>query len=618
MLKALNVTSLRLITALFACLLLSACGGGGDSTNDNPPPTPQPVPTTPTPSPAPTEVGKFATPQTTSRFLTMATFGPTPSDVELLTGTSASEWILEQFSQPVTPFLSSVQDYYEMGEPPSGMLADAFDQAATTYTFWRNAVHGDDQLRQRMAFALSQITVVSNGGGGLLGIFPQTLGYYQDILAEHALGNYRDLLEAITYSPAMAEYLTYLGNQKGDPTTGRVPDENYARELLQLFTIGLVALNPDGTPMVDATGNSIEVYDNEDITELAKVFTGLDSPRLDMQQNLAARIAQITEAVTQPLSIDPDKHSTDAKSFLNFTIAANTSGAESISLALDHIMAHPNVGPFIGRQLIQRFVTSNPRPEYVERVANAFDQGLYKLPNGIEVGDGRKGDLKATIAAILFDPDIDETIAFTTDEFGKVREPILRLTHFMRAFETDMSRPEYIGQLYDTSPLSVLGQHPYRSPSVFNFYRPGYVASGTLSAQAGLVAPELQIVNASSIPGYINLLSFGSFQAQRDSYGQLRQIFARYNVEFDDSQAQQTFVADYSSVLELADDSTALIDYLDNLLLYGSLSDSTRLQLIATLDEFPQDSLQDNDARLTLIGYAVLMIMSSPDYLVQR
>ena len=613
----------KLAVIMCVSMLLSACGGGsGDSAEDSiePAPITPPPSTTPPASPAPDLSGQFETPEKTSRFLTIATFGPKPENVQNYIGTSASDWVLEQFDAPVSPFLSGVQEYYEMGSPQQGMIADAFDQGATTYVFWRNAVHGEDQLRQRMAYALSQITVVSNGSGGLLGILPQTVGYFQDILAEHALGNYRDLLEAVTYSPAMAEYLTYLGNEKGNASSGRVPDENYAREILQLFTIGLVQLNPDGSEIRDADGNAIETYDNNDITGLAKVFTGLNNPALRFSSgaDIVRRSEQIRQAITEPLLINEEAHSSDEKTFLGLTISANTQAKTSIEMALDHIMTHPNVGPFVSKQLIQRFVTSNPSPSYIERVASAFDQGTYALPNGVVVGDSRKGDLKATISAILFDPENTLEFAMSNDTFGKVREPILRLSHFMRAFNTDMSTPEYVAQLYDTSALSTLGQHPYRSQSVFNFYRPGYKAPGTLSANEGLVAPELQILNASSIPGYINLLSHGTFQLQRETFEQFRPIFLRFSASFDATQAQQTFVPDYQEAIELTNDASALVDYLDALLTYGNLSDFTKQEIIATLNQYPRDDLQESGGRARLVGYAVLLLMSSPDYLIQR
>ena len=267
--------ALRAISACAVAALLIGCGGGGSSPDGGvsvAPPAPPPVP--PPPPPPVNTMGVFQSKDSTSRFLTRATFGPKPAVVDALTGTSASDWLRAEFAKPASPSLSEVQRYYALGTPQRGMLADGFDQGATTFVFWRNAVEGDDQLRQRMIFALSQILVVSNGSGGLNGIFPQTVGYHQQILSDHAFGNYRDLLEAVTYSPAMAEYLTYFGNAKADPETGSVPDENYAREILQLFSIGVEELNLDGTPRLRG-GRSVETYDTDDIVGLARVFTGL-------------------------------------------------------------------------------------------------------------------------------------------------------------------------------------------------------------------------------------------------------------------------------------------------------------------------------------------------------
>ena len=600
--------------AVLAAAMLSACSSGGGSPADDPRPPQEPG----NPSDPSGPVGRFATAQTTSRFLTMATFGPKPGEIDALTGTSASDWIRAQFAAPASPWLSDVQDYYDLGTRRPMMLADGFDQGATTWVFYRNAVHGEDQLRQRMIYALSQILVVSNGSGGLLGIFPQTLGYYQEILSEHAFGNYRDLLGDVTYSPAMAEYLTYLGNQKGDPALGRVPDENYAREILQLFTIGLVALNPDGTPVLGADGQPVELYDNEDITGLARVFTGLDEPALKLVEPFPGRIPSIVAAAQRPLPMVEDRHSDELKTFLGRTIPAGTPGAASIDQALDHIMAHPNVGPFVGRQLIQRFVTSDPEPAYVARVASAFDAGRYTLPDGGSVGTGRKGDLRAALAAVLFDPAAEFEAAQQSGRFGKVREPVLRITHLARAFDADMTQPEYVMPLFDTSPNSALAQHPFRSPSVFNFYRPGYVPPATRAGELGLTVPELQIVNASTTPGYVNLLSYGALGLQREAFGDARAPFSLFGVPFDSAVAQRAFVPDYTDELPLARDAAALVDHLDGLLLYGTMTETTRRELVRTLEAYPADALETEAGREDLVGYAVTLVMASPDYLVQR
>ncbi|WP_274602048.1 DUF1800 family protein [Pseudoalteromonas sp. S16_S37] len=275
------------------------------------------------------------------------------------------------------------------------------------------------------------------------------------------------MLKAVTYSPAMGYYLTYLGNKKGDPNKGTVPDENYARELLQLFSIGLLALNQDGTTKLDKTGQAIEVYDNQDITGLARVFT-----ELNYDEESAEQEGMFYNSVfTLPMIAFPNDHSAQPKQFLDLTIAENTNAKESIDIAIEHIFSHPNLAPFIGKQLIQRLVSSNPSRGYVANVARAFNSGIYKLPDGSIIGDGKRGALDATLAAILFHP---EARNLATVSGGKLKEPILRFTQWARAFSVKNITPRFQPMLWDTSLVSRLNQHPYRSPSVFNFYRPGY------------------------------------------------------------------------------------------------------------------------------------------------
>lgn len=480
---------------------------------------------------------------------------------------------------------------------------------STTYAFWINAIEANDQLRQRMAFALSQILVTSNFGGDLLTDEPALVAYHMDNLTTHAFGNYRDLLGDVTYSPVMAHYLTYLDNKKADPATGRMPDENYAREILQLFTIGLVELNPDGTPVTDGSGHPVELYDNTDITGLARVFTGLT---LDYAREVGD---DFTPVFTNPLAVNEEFHSEREKSFLGLTIPANTNAEDSIEQALDHIMAHPNVGPFIGRQLIQRFTTSDPDPDYVERVAAAFDAGRFTLPDGTLIGDGRKGDLAATLAAILFDPDNQIDAAFADDRFGKVREPVIRIANWAQAFDVDASRPELVEQLMDTSEPSTLNQHPYRARSVFNFYRPGYVAPGTNTGSLGMTVPELQIINATSTPGYLNILTAFALGREIDIDG-LDELLADSTLT--SNGAERMFVADYTTELNLANDPTALVDHLDNLLAYGSLQENTKAEIITAVEGVPIEGGENFDGPSTRVGIAVLLTMSTPEYLVQR
>ncbi len=536
----------------------------------------------------------FSTPQTTARFLTQATFGPTNEGITQLTGASAEDWLFNQFAATASLSLP-----YTLANIPSGNIDFNVPFEARqlpTFAFWINSITGQDQLRQRMAFALSQIFVLSHAEGTGLEMIPEAVAYYQDILIANAFGNYRDILEEVTYSRAMAEYLTYYENQKGDPTTGRVPDENYAREILQLFSIGLVRLNPDGTPVTDSSNNPIETYTNQDITGLARVFTGLSADGggfFDDYFNIGR------DALYRRLRAYPSQHSDLEKTFLGQTIAAGTGPEESISQALDIIFNHPNVAPFVARQLIQRFVTSDPEPAYVGRVSNAFATGTYTLPDGRVAGDGRRGSLQATIAAVLFDEEARSDAAMVRTDFGKIREPVLRFTHWARAFGASTVTPENTFRLFNTSFNTALAQGPYKSPSVFNFYRPGYVAPGTQTGAAGLTVPELQIVNASTLAGYTNFMTL---------------FIDAFDARFEVPPANASFVPDYTDEMALIDDPAALVDHLNLLLTNGVLSAEVRAGVIETVEAFPVTG----DVVEPRITAAILLIMTSPDYLVQR
>lgn len=409
---------------------------------------------------------------------------------------------------------------------------------------------------------------------------PQPVAHYQDVLKRNAFGNYRDLLEEVTYAPAMGFYLTYMGNQKADPMTGRMPDENYAREILRLFTIDLASAERD-------------------------------DPMFDNAENL--------NDWRSPMVVFPEAHSTASKSFLGTTIPAGTPAAESIDAALDHIMAHPNIGPFIGRQLIQRFTTSNPDADYVRRVAEAFNRGTYALPNGSTVGDGRKGDVRATISAVLLDPDNDLNASLASDTFGKLREPVLRFTHWARVTGVDASRPEYTAEVYDTTSPRDLNQHPYRSKSVFNFYRPGYIAPGTQSGASGMTVPELQIVNAASTPGFINFMT--GMMARTPETAENEEFieeFEEAGYPYDSALARRSFIPNYARELPLANDPEAMVEALNQELAYGTLSETTKQGIIAAVESLVMDD-PDNEAGVrTRVLNAMLMVLASPDYTIQR
>lgn len=591
-------------SALALTLTLAACGGGGGGgtvpgggVGTSPPPPP------PTTTPPPTSSSTaFSTSESTAFFLNQATFGATMEDINTLTGTSPSDWILAEFNK--APSLNLAYVLTELSDPDArdmdGQLT--FEKRQTpTFSFWINAIEGDDQLRQRMAFALSQILVVSHSEGNFLFELPNTVAHYQDILVRNAFGNYRDLLEEVTYSPAMGEYLTYLQNIKGDPATGRMPDENYAREVMQLFSIGLVELEQDGD-VVTQSGVPVEIYDNTDVTGLAKVFTGLSLKGGEFWFDFRTLP---DDALHSPMEVYPEWHSDLEKSFLGTTIPAGTGPAESIDIALDTLVDHPNTAPFLARQLIQRFVTSHPEPDYIQRVATAFADGQYTLPNGTSVGDGRRGDLSATIAAVLFDPDARDAANRNDDSFGKIREPVLRFVHWARAFDAGTVTPELTFPLWNTTFGGGLAQAPYKSPSVFNFYRPGYIAPGTETGASGLTMPELQLVNANSVSNYANFMTYFVFAFAASNTGQPEAT---------------SFIPDYTDELALADDPVALVDHLDLLLAYGRTSDETKATIITFLNDIALENPSDPnyDGPFLRVALGVLMMMTSPDYTVQR
>jgi uncharacterized protein (DUF1800 family) len=363
-----------------------------------------------------------------------------------------------------------------------------------------------------------------------------------------------------------------------------------------LFTIGLVALNPDGTPVENPDGSQVELYDNSDITELAKVFTGLSFQGANFATPF--RFLPLTAYYT-PLTMFDDFHSTEPKSFLDANIPANTGGVQSIDMALDGIFANPNLGAFVGRQLIQRFVTSAPTPQYVQRVSAAFDGGDYQLPSGTSVGSGERGDLQAVIAAILFDVEARDAASTQDPEFGKLREPVLRFTHWARAFEINSADASNERALRNTNTLSLLGQHPYRAPHVFNFYRPGYIAPGTETGAAGLTAPELQISNANSIVGYPNFMT----------------IYALGISPKVDRNEPVAYVADYNSQAELATEPEALLDNLDQLLTHGTLQVETKTRIAEVLNALDAETEEDLQTRARV---ASILVMTSPEYIVLR
>lgn len=463
------------------------------------------------------------------------------------------------------------------------------------YMIWSQLLSGGNAVRKRIAFALSEFFVVGLGGLSMTWRGP-AIAEYWDILNRNAFGNYRDLLQEVTLSPAMGVYLNTRGNRRAD-NSGRVPDENYAREVMQLFSIGLFELNADGTRRL-ANGEPIETYTSADVTGLARVFTGYDFDFFGLTPTPevgGTRQIPDPEYTRRPMTADPTRwsparttgfHEPGAKTFLGLTIPAGTSAADSLRLALDHLFNHPNVGPFFGRQMIQRLVTSNPSPAYVGRVAAVFANN----------GSGRRGDLKAVFKAILTDEEALDQANIANANFGKLREPVLRLVQLARTFGARSNNGNWqIGDLSD--PASSLGQSPLRSPSVFNFFRPGYFPANTEIANRNLLAPEFQLVNETSVAGYVNFLE-RAVQGQRAPVADL--------------------VLDYSAEIAIAQDSAALLDRLDLLLTARQLSQATRDLIRGAMDDVAITPASTNADRLRRVQIGVALILASTDYLIQK
>jgi uncharacterized protein (DUF1800 family) len=454
----------RLRPALGAALLAlaAACGGGGGS----------PAPPAAPPAVAPTRAEAAG-------LLREATFGPTVAEIDRVVARGLAGWVDDQLAQPPGSALA----YLDRLPPP-------LTQDDRVEAWFRDAVTGPDQLRQRVAFALSEIFVVSERSA--LGNEPRALAAYYDLLRRDAFGSFRTLLEDVTLSPAMGVYLSMLGNRRPDPARNVRPDENYAREVMQLFTIGLVRLNEDGTPQRDAQGVGLPTYDQSVVEGFANVFTGWTFA------GSASFFAPSFDWLS-PMQAFPDQHSPGAKKLLD---GASLPGGESpereLARALDVLFQHPNVGPFIGRQLIQRLVTSNPSPEYVARVARTF----------ADDGRGTRGNLGAVVRAILLDPEARTPPAGAT---GKLAEPLLYLTSLWRAYDGRAAT----GRYFVPATELLLGESPLRAPSVFNFFRPDYAPPGEL-ADRGLAAPELGIVDEYTAAATANVLAgtiYGSLDA---------------------------------------------------------------------------------------------------------
>lgn len=505
-----------------------------------------------------------------SRLLAQASFGASRQSILQVQALGVEGWLNRQFTLQGAPHLDYVRIH-----------SNGSHRAARHEIWWSDVVRGEDQLRQRVAFALSQLFVVSDTGYTLSNSQYGITAYY-DLLRDHAFGNYRELLEQVTLSPVMGLYLSMLQNARSDPEASTRADENYAREVLQLFSIGLHVLNMDGST------DGSPVFTQEHIEAFARAFTGWNYADAGVWDRPPFTGADLIS----PMRPFESFHDTEAKTLLNGVVApAGLTARQDLEIALDNIFYHPNVGPFISTQLIKRLVTSNPSPAYIARVATVFNDD----------GTGERGNLQAVIRAILLDSEARTVPPLAA--YGKLREPVLRLSHLWRAFNVQPGLQSGARNEFNTvSPQlmnleDVTGQAVLKSPSVFNFFQPSFSPAGPVAEQ-NLVAPEFELFTESNELATSNRIG--------------RQIQLAY-LGNPDGNARQFSYLDFTYERSLAGDTDSLLDHLNVVLMSGNMSNALRQILIDHLNELP-DTEEGLSQR---VRDAVTLIMASPDYLVQ-
>lgn len=612
-----------------------------------------------------------------SRFLAQATFGPTDADIAHLRAIGYQAWLNEQFA--AAPTLE--MDYLKWVQDPINGLGERIGQNNRQEAWFlgalggpdpqNNAVIHTDQLRQRVGFALSEIFVTSQQNPTLAQFGADSLAYYYDILIKNAFGNYRTLLEQVSLSPTMGVYLNMQGSRRADLSQNLHPDENYGREINQLFSIGLVMLNLDGTPKLDGSGKKIPTYTQGTITNFAHVLTGWNFASCDANgydnftgcftpYNTPADFLRPMVAFESkpPLETDTTRdynyhdngtHTDDTrnKQLLAYSGAVNAgvvtdggTAAGDLAFALDNIFHHPNVGPFISKQLIQRLVTSNPSPAYVQRVATVFNN------NGSSV----RGDLKAVVQAILLDPEARSGQWRSPDTFGKLREPLLTLTHFWRAMGArhicglDLSTPnppnanivtKYANQPYryagystawgtdDTQYGSGIAQASLDANTVFNFFKPGFVPSGEMNTR-GLLGPEFQLQTDSIIVNSTNTTGYHAYYYDLNDY---YDSIGHPGVHCDPTDNFGNVKVNHAQDLSLAgsgtggaaDPSDRLVDAYSRRFMSGQMSPFMRQTLIGYLNNIDSSyGNASNDWRLQRINRALYLVFNSPEYMIQK
>jgi uncharacterized protein (DUF1800 family) len=519
---------------------------------------------------ATTPVVVSASKRDAARLLMQATFGPkSMEDIAGVESVGAQAWLEAQWTKP----WQSHNTYLERIR----LAGEEVKEEHVYESIWQNLIWGDARLRARVALALSEIMVISN-------IAPdqknEALISWMDMLYRNAFGSYRTLLQEVTLHPAMGYYLNMLGNDKEDVSTGRMPNENYAREVLQLFSIGLVQLNADGTPRRDGQGQTIASYDQSIVQGFAAAFTGWNFAGNDTSKS--DTFDHPNESWAQFMRAWPSRHSAGSKKLLGgLTLPAGQSPEKDLADALDNIANHANVAPFMSKRLIQFLVTSNPTAGYIGRISAVWNNN----------GQGVRGDLKSVVRAILLDPEARSVDPDSVRD-GKVREPMVKFVHFVNAMQ-GRSKNGRNSIWWLDSPDDYLGQSPLLAPSVFNFFSPFFTKAGAI-AQAGLVAPEMQMVTDTQIVGSANFFT---------------RMVNDHGVGFNNEYAVDFDVTSWDA---LGGDANALVDRINWVWFAGAMSGETRDVLLRAINKI------DASQRHERVDLALKLAVIAPEFSVQR
>ncbi len=534
----------------------------------------------------------------TSRFLAQASFGTDLEYIKTVAASPFEEWIDQQFDAPSPSFEQITHSIFE--DAKSRFIANGGDPENYErpnwqhfmFAWWQSNIGNEDLLRQKVALALSEIMVISRNTN--LSGYGLGLSDYFDVLKDNAFGNFRDLLLEVTLHPMMGIYLSHYNNPRSFPDQNIHPDENFAREIMQLFSIGLYELNQDGTYILDGNGDRIPTYDNDDIKEFAKIFTGLGPADIRPNQWVSAPdfgVGHWVAVKNKPMAMYDDWHQPGEKRLLNgLIVPSGQSGMQDIEAAIDNLFNHNNTGPFIVTRLIQQMVKSNPTPAYVSRVTAAFNNTR-----------GVRGDMKAVIKAILLDEEARSCSWIENPTNGKLREPMVRYFNVVR--QIDLNNTDGVNWNLAWDFYKATGQSPLAAPHVFNFYLPEYVPNQEFT-DAKLVGPEFEIHNSASSINYLN---------QVDSWTNNRW----YKVLKTWDLGMEGTPLDFEGLKYYAQDSEVLVNQLDKLFTHGMLSNETKQIIVNAVDPILRGwgDVEYTDLRVKM---ALYLIMISPDYAILK